>query len=435
LSDLPGASLHRESRLARLLKRKGGNSSIGAELPSRKDPAIRRGVVTYISALLAIAAFSAAANFLTDLIVQRQEATARVVNVSGRQRMLSQRIAVLTLQLADGSRFDSETNTREALLACIARMALVNQAIQHGSAELRLPPPPVSVRAIYYGSGTPGLLASQMDEFLAHALKIVSLPSGTLTMDNPDLAAIQIAARGRLLDALNAAVAAYQQDSETAIEWLHRIMVYLTIALMLVLAGEGFFLYRPLFTRLGALQEELRQAGRTDPLTGCLNRRAFAAEAGIVFARARRYGSPVAVMMVDADHFKQINDVHGHPVGDLVICALAGVLLRSIREVDVLGRMGGEEFAILLPESEMVAAMLVAQRIRKAVAAERVRARVVEGSVTPAVSATVSIGVAILRDTDLSIFDALDRADRALYLAKENGRDRVESEAGAPILV
>ena len=193
--------------------------------------------------------------------------------------------------------------------------------------------------------------------------------------------------------------------------------------LFLIRVAEGVVVYRPLLALVKRLLAELRNMGRSDPLTGCLNRRAFSEEAGRLFAPARRYESPIAALMIDPDFFKQVNAEHGHDAGDHVLCAMTGCLLRNLREMDVLARMGGEEFAILLPESGHIAAMLVAQRLRRSVASQRVG-----GKGGAPISITVSIGVATLQDSDISIFDALHRAEKSLRLAKRNGRDRVESE-------
>jgi diguanylate cyclase (GGDEF)-like protein len=209
-----------------------------------------------------------------------------------------------------------------------------------------------------------------------------------------------------------------------------------TMAFPLAALAEAVFAYRPLFRRLNGLRKELHASARADALTGCLNRRAFAEEAGRLFARARREQSGMAVLIVNADHFGKINNAHGHHARDLVISGLAGALLRNIREMDIPGRMSGDEFAVVLPESGLVASMLVAQRFRRAVAGERVQTR---GTGSVPISITVSIGVVVLEQSDATFFETLDHAYNALRLAKQNGRDRVETvdnaTASEPILV
>lgn len=165
---------------------------------------------------------------------------------------------------------------------------------------------------------------------------------------------------------------------------------------------------------------ELRKSAFTDELTGVGNRRHFLELARHEIKRARRSAAPLSAVMLDADHFKNVNDSFGHHVGDDVLRMLARVCSENLREADVLGRCGGEEFAILLPETGIITAKEIAERIRKAVAAE-----VVEAENGP-VRITVSMGVAAGTGKDVEIDTLLERADAALYLAKQNGRDRVE---------
>ncbi len=215
---------------------------------------------------------------------------------------------------------------------------------------------------------------------------------------------------------------AQRGEAMRSLSWLLRGM---TLALPLAALAGGVFAFRPLFYHLESLRDELQEAARTDPLTGCLNRRAFAEEAGRLFAHSRRNGSGLAVLMVNADRFRQINDRYGHQAGDVMIRGIAAVLLRNVREMDIAGRMHGEEFAVVLPESGLVAALLVAQRVRRAVAGGRIQARGVKSA---PLSITVSIGVAMLQDGDATLYETLDRASIALRKAKQKGRDRVESE-------
>jgi diguanylate cyclase (GGDEF)-like protein len=183
----------------------------------------------------------------------------------------------------------------------------------------------------------------------------------------------------------------------------------------------GFFLRRTF-----QLSYELRQAyarvseqARTDELTNLANRRAFVELGTAALDQARRYGRPLALVMLDIDHFKKINDTYGHAAGDAALRATASVLRKAARASDTPGRLGGEEFAVLLPETNAAEALVVAERIR-----EDVKALVVanEGAT---IRFTGSIGIAEQTgDTD-TIDMLLHNADEALYEAKEGGRDRV----------
>ncbi len=168
------------------------------------------------------------------------------------------------------------------------------------------------------------------------------------------------------------------------------------------------------------LERELEHQAHIDILTNLNNRRFFTELAEQELARAKRHKKPLSLMMMDIDHFKAVNDTHGHPAGDMVLQKLAEVCRNTFREIDIVGRMGGEEFAALLPETAPQQAVEVAERLRHAV--EGTDARLGDGNV---LRVTVSIGVARVETEDDKIDCALKRADTALYQAKSEGRNRV----------
>jgi len=168
-------------------------------------------------------------------------------------------------------------------------------------------------------------------------------------------------------------------------------------------------------------QAQLLELATTDSLTGLHNRRHFMDSAHQEFDRARRYQMPLSLLLLDADHFKAINDRYGHPVGDQALQALAAIGRRLLREVDLFARIGGEEFAILLPQTDPVAAWNVAERLRQAIIDQPTITG--EGPLR----LTVSLGVASLGPATVDLDDLLRRADVALYQAKQNGRNRVAS--------
>lgn len=166
------------------------------------------------------------------------------------------------------------------------------------------------------------------------------------------------------------------------------------------------------------ISENLRQATYCDHLTGLANRRAFFEAAELELARRQQSRRPLALLMVDADHFKRINDAHGHPAGDAVLRQLAATMLRICREVDVVARIGGEEFALLLPGVDHDAALAVAERLRAEVAQP-------PAAEQQAIPYTVSIGVAAMDDSVAGIDALIKQADQALYAAKRRGRNQV----------
>lgn len=163
--------------------------------------------------------------------------------------------------------------------------------------------------------------------------------------------------------------------------------------------------------------EEMERLATVDGMTGIFNRRHFLALADHEWNRARRYGRPISFLMIDIDHFKAINDDFGHEVGDRMIVHLAGIARSCKRDSDVLARIGGEEFAILLPETTLAQARALAERLRQHVA----------GSQLPEVTRplSVSIGVAAADEGMGALSDLMKSADQALYSAKRAGRNQV----------
>lgn len=172
-------------------------------------------------------------------------------------------------------------------------------------------------------------------------------------------------------------------------------------------------------------KETAEQAARIDTLTGVANRRAFVEAAEIEVQRALRYGSPLSLILVDLDYFKSINDRYGHHTGDAVLASFARTLIEAVREIDIVGRWGGEEFVVLLPGVGSTEALQAAERMRVAVADSRLY---VQGR---QILYTASFGVAEFNPTELSFYGFLARADVALYVAKDKGRNRVEAASGS----
>lgn len=170
-------------------------------------------------------------------------------------------------------------------------------------------------------------------------------------------------------------------------------------------------------------KEEAELLARMDVLTGIPNRRAFMQAAEQEVLRAQRYGSPLTVAVLDLDHFKTINDTYGHATGDHVLINRAGLLEASVREVDTVGRLGGEEFAILMPGTPLSEAIQAIERIRQAFEQHPIS----DGE--QLIRSTASFGVAEYPGTDPTVDGLLAKADGALYLAKARGRNRVETPA------
>lgn len=171
--------------------------------------------------------------------------------------------------------------------------------------------------------------------------------------------------------------------------------------------------------RMAMLVEEAQHAATTDPLTGLPNRRAFLSALDLEQSRSERHGYPMSLLLLDVDHFKAINDQHGHATGDRVLAALGQLLVHEVRKIDVVGRWGGDEFVVILAGADEGGARIAAERIRRAVE----RMELLDDERRP-VFVTVSIGVSCLETKDTGEI-LISRADGAMYQTKATGRNKV----------
>jgi diguanylate cyclase (GGDEF)-like protein len=235
----------------------------------------------------------------------------------------------------------------------------------------------------------------------------------SLFNDSPNLAAYVT------LDDYPLVIVVTETLEDALVQWRRLLHVVLSIGVLLT--AVVLLLAHHLIRRIGELavtRNELERLAQTDPLTGLFNRRHFWAHGTAEIARISRYVRPLSVLSLDLDHFKQVNDRYGHAAGDEALRWLAKVLLSSLRQSDLVARLGGEEFAVLLPETLLENAVHLAERIREALAATPV----IAGDKTFFI--TASIGVSNTTDAKTTLDALLVRADAALYQAKEGGRNR-----------
>lgn len=166
-------------------------------------------------------------------------------------------------------------------------------------------------------------------------------------------------------------------------------------------------------------EEELLKLASTDPLTGAFNRREFSALAEREAKRSRRYDRPLSIMMLDLDHFKELNDNHGHAAGDKALQRFTTICCNALRNIDIFGRWGGEEFVALLPETNAENAAVIAERLRKLVSETEIEFN------GEKLKFTVSIGVAQFKPNEYALENPLARADAAVYDAKKAGRNNI----------
>jgi diguanylate cyclase (GGDEF)-like protein len=317
-------------------------------------------------------------------------------------------------------------------LAAPAVLGVLSYArVPHGPVYRRM----FSVAAI----GLSGAVASTLfhrfvpvEQSVAGAWLIYPGPDAWLMRPQPAMVAIACAVGFGVLNAGLVAMAAWLADpdvrlvdtfwnrervlldlTETCVGILVTISCALSILLLAVSLPPVVLLQRSL------LHSQLKTQARTDSKTGVLNAGAWHGEASLAVDRARRRRGTVAVLLADVDHFKRVNDKYGHLTGDAVLRTLAAEMRQQVRESDLVGRFGGEEFVILLSGTTAAEACLVADRIRRGAGVVRVLTK------DQIVGVTISIGVAILGSHGSDLSELLESADRALYRAKRTGRDRV----------
>ncbi len=233
----------------------------------------------------------------------------------------------------------------------------------------------------------------------------------------PELAAVYHAKDQELLD--NPGVQIYESSVENTDGQIHQVLFHKST--FYNEQGELGGLVGAILdiTQFKVMEQELRTLAAQDPLTGLLNRRAFEQRLESELQRARRYARPITLMFVDIDHFKRINDTHGHPVGDKVLCHATKRILESVRGIDVVARYGGEEFVVLMPETPVAHAEAVARRLCANFADLPI---VLDGPLS--LSLTVSIGLADSSQAS-DVESLVSKADEQLYAAKRDGRNCV----------
>ena len=372
--------------------------------------------VAYSMALAIVAALSFFSHITINNILHEQEGSAAIINISGRQRMLSQRIASMAAQYALG-----DAEAKAELIASTDRFERYHRALAHGDAALNIPAPTSPALAAIYASDGGGLDVAATT-FTSRARAIANLAPGGDAL-RAELTPLLAEARMPLLDSLEEVVAFQQRASETHLARLETLQGGSLIVVLLTLFAEAMGIFRPMVAKIQRYTSELLRIANRDPLTGALNRKGFADHAARELARANRYRRPTSFLMLDADHFKGINDRHGHAGGDAALGAIANALGECLRPADILGRLGGEEFGVLLPETGLQGAIAAAERIRKRVETLQVASK------SGAFQCTVSIGATDVEPGAVDLKLAMERADAALYRAKAEGRNRVIASA------
>lgn len=387
--------------------------TLGPIEPPDRSP-IRLLTAGYIVALLIIAGMSFSIHVIIDQVIAEQNSSAVVV--SARQARVTQRIALQASEYLESP----DALERQQLEDSINLLERSHEALLHGDKGMNIPAEmPPHIREIFFGM--PYDLDRQVKGFLEQARALLDTPAKKLSHSNEHYRYIVEMSKGPLLMALEGAITGYEVDS---ISKIARLQSYQRVALAVIFAtliAEALLIFMPLVRRIREYADMLEEMALTDGLTGMDNYRSFMLKAVKELHRSTRLKQPLCIAILDLDHFKQVNDKYGHNAGDAVLKAFADIVHNSKRVEDEFGRLGGEEFGLLLPHTTLSAAHMVTDRIRR-----MVETTPMPGAGTEKISVTVSIGLAELDPSAQTLDSVLHAADEALYRAKQSGRNRVE---------
>lgn len=403
----------------------------------------------YVIAISLIALLSTGAFYFLHLGLKTSDSTALIVNMSGKQRMLSQRVASLSQQYYSHIYGDKKNIPLELiqtdLLMAIDEMGRANTALSSGKLkegiEVRLSP---AIREIYYGESD---LKKRVEGYLQRAKRLSQVPSQE---ESAALLREIILISNPLLQDLNTAVLQYQKEGESNLSAVKQLETLVWIVTLITLLLEVIFIFQPMANKIRELfqdviwnQEHLEQqvAMRTmslenintkllqlashDPLTGLKNRLNMERDLEELIAQYEKHHLPYAVLMLDIDWFKKINDSFGHDAGDFILCEISKIMKEKVRIQDSVYRAGGEEFVIIFNRITREQVFEKAEDIRVSIQNHRFIFNL------QVIQCTISGGIYHPDIIDAStVQEALKYADNALYEAKHAGRNRMIEVSG-----
>ncbi|MDQ7836291.1 MAG: GGDEF domain-containing protein [Humidesulfovibrio sp.] len=343
-------------------------------------------------------------------------------NLAARQRMLTQRVEVLLLR-AMQAKADQQVGLLREHGVVLDQYTTAHEQLLHGPArDLGM----TENSLVFVDSRNRGTKYDALaHEFISLARVSAEEIGKAGSLKSPVLELERLTRLGDDLLASHDMLVKELQDQGTVLQrrrdWL---LAGISLSGLATLLASGLFLFRPMAASvahsqasLEAMNIRLQEQATCDPLTGAYNRRYWAQVLPHEMARAGRQNTLLCLIMVDLDHFKHVNDTYGHPRGDQVLKELAKRLRKSVRATDTLFRLGGEEFAVLMPGTDLEQGGAVAEKLRVRVAAQPMAGDL---------EITASFGVSITRGQEPQE-DFICRADEALYAAKTKGRNRVET--------
>ncbi len=381
----------------------------------------------YILALGVIAFLTISIHIITAHITEQQKESAETAYHIGRQRTLMQQIMLY----ATNYQRIGEALDYDFMMQSLWELEKGHEFITsyvddrhpirgHRSEELY---------RIYFKP--PFNLDEQLATFIAQVKEYATFPAVNRTEENYEerrkqsIERLTYLSNNILRPAMDAALENYQTETVKKISFFYTIQFAGAMLIVLVLVLEAIFIFRPLVNRIKKYNAVMKRYALEDSLTGLNNRRAFMNAAVTELKKARREKTPLSVALMDLDYFKKINDTYGHEVGDKVLQHFAGILKQALRAGDITGRIGGEEFAIILPKIDSEGAQKILQRFCETVANTPLEYEA-PGGARAMLNYTVSIGYtgpALIEEQ--TIDSLLARADESLYAAKERGRNGI----------
>lgn len=372
----------------------------------------------YAIALTILGTYFLASYFVLHAAIQQQRSMQRAISVSGQQRMYSQRISMFADAIFARPDSGLRHRAQQDLHASIRVFDEAHRALTLGDPIINPSGwPPPSVRDIYFKQ--PYEVDRQAHDYLSHARALDERARyQTISARDKDLAYLLDAGPGVFLQSLDAVVVAYNREQQDAAAKFELLQLGLLVLGLSTLAAIWFTILTPMAKEIAERTAAMERSASLDPLTNVLNRKAFAERAERLLKPAHNDASVGALLMIDIDRFKSINDTFGHGFGDQTIIRVAEIMRENTREHDLVARFGGDEFAIFVPGFDSDKAIRdFVERICTALGFESMH-----GIQTHRVS--VSIGVARVECGVTDLRELLLAADKALYCAKRSGRAR-----------
>ncbi len=373
----------------------------------------------YIIALTILGTYFFASYFILHAAIEQQRSMQRVISVSGQQRMYAQRIAMFADAIV--ARPDSALRKRARLdlETSIAIFSQAHAALTRG--DSRINPQrwePLTVERMFFAR--PYHIDRQIRSYLDHARALDERAKrAQIAPDDKDLDYLLTVGPGALLDSLDAIVAAYASEQRAAVATFESLQIGLLIFGLATLGFIWLAILLPMEREILRRTAEMERSAASDSLTRLLNRAAFGASVEASTTRGRRASDAGAMLTIDIDRFKTINDTYGHRVGDETIVRVAEIMRANSRANDVLARLGGDEFALFAPTFDSDTALLAfVERLCNALQFE-----IHVGASVHRV--TASIGVVRFPADATTLRNLMAASDDALYVAKRNGRARV----------